>query len=73
MRWKTPTKGSERVIKRFAILPIEAGKETRWLEVCYIKQSWYQPLYVNVDGFWKNIAFVTEEDYDEFHDNLYNL
>lgn len=64
MRWTKPTKGDERIIKRFAIFPILVEREYRWLEWCYIKQTWYHRIFE--DDCWKNIAFVTEEDYDEY-------
>jgi hypothetical protein len=66
---ESATRGSERIIKRFAIIPIYADKEYRWLEWCYIKQCWKEPIYD--DCHWANIAFVTEDEYDNFIYNLY--
>ena len=57
MRYKYPEHNSWRVIKAFAILPIEAGEELRWLETCYILQC-----YSKYRG-WNNIRFTTEENY----------
>ena len=43
--------GQERTIKRFALFPIRAGHEIRWLEKVYIKQYW-------LSGWgWKNSKF----------------
>lgn len=66
MRWKIPSKGDERIIKRFAFLPIEIKTEVRWLELCYIKQEWWEPVFTDKDPYWSNIAFATKEEYDKF-------
>lgn len=45
-----PAENSTRIIKLFAIGPICADKEYRWLEWCYIKQRWIEPRYE--DPYW---------------------
>ena len=70
MRWFAPTRGSTRIIKRFAMLPIEVNKENRWLEWCYIKQEYYVPCYCG-ESYWKPIKFVAEEDYEHYKESLY--
>ncbi len=57
MRVKYPEHNSFRVKKIFAVLPIEAEEELRWLEICYILQC-----YSKYWG-WKNIRFVTKDEY----------
>ncbi len=66
MRWRRPTEGDERIIKRFTFMPIEIKKEVRWLELCYIKQEWWVPMRIDNDPYWRNIAFATKEEYDKF-------
>ena len=57
MRWHTPKDKETRVIKRFALLPIVIKGEVRWLETCYIKQS-YNFILVS----WWNEEFLTKEE-----------
>lgn len=56
MRW---FKGSSRIKKKFAILPIRIDSEVRWLEIVYIYQK--------KDGynFWCDIEFSTKQAYIE--------
>lgn len=56
MRWKRPPRWEDRIVKRFAFLPIEIKGEVRWLETVYLKQT-YHP----VVG-WMNLAFVSREE-----------
>jgi|GEM_PF-3472170 len=45
MRWKKPNiprDGDTRVVKRFALFPIEAAGEVRWLEFVTVQQSYYE-------------------------------
>lgn len=49
MMWHKPYYREERTIKRFAFLPIEAGREVRWLEFVTIRQEYI--------GFWRNMYF----------------
>lgn len=69
MRWKSPTRGNIRIIKRFAIIPIEVKDEVRWLEWCYIKQEYCCGY---CEGWWNSIKFVTEDDYERYKESLYN-
>ena len=57
MRYKYPEHNSYRVIKAFAIFPIEAGEELRWLETCYILRCFSRY------WGWRNIRFTTKEEY----------
>jgi len=54
MRWKRPL-WKDRIVKRFAFLPIEIKGEVRWLEIVYLAQK-YHPV-----AGWMNIAFVSME------------
>ena len=61
MTWnlKKPVEdGDIRYIKRFALFPIRAGFQLKWLEMCYIKQkyclSWYE-------DWWENETFISKE------------
>lgn len=65
MRWKEkpiPKEGSERIVKRFLILPLLLCGEWRWLETAFIKQKF---LYVydgySAFGAWANREFVNEK------------
>ena len=59
MRWKKPRDGDIRVVKYYALFPIEINKEVAWLETCYILQrySWCG---------WQNRSFVTQDDYEKY-------
>ena len=63
MRFKLqpePWLGCERIIKKFAILPIKIDYEIRWLETVTIKQKYaYHLSYV--DACWHNICFIDNE------------
>ena len=52
MRWK---KKYNRVIKRFAFLPIRVGDEYRWLETVYIRQT--------RRAEWVNVMWISKEEY----------
>lgn len=58
MRWRKLRSGDTRVIKRFAIFPISAGGEVRWLEWVTIRQYAY-----DVDYYffpWHNAEFIDD-------------
>lgn len=57
MRWKVKTNkiGDKRIVKRFAIFPIEAGGSVRWLEFVMIEQILASDAY---DLVWKNNRFI---------------
>ena len=57
MRWKRPPRWADRIVKRFAFLPIEIHGEVRWLETVYLTQT-HHPI-----AGWENLAFVSKEDY----------
>ena len=57
MRWRVPIRGDDRIVKRFAFLPITLYGEVRWLEIVYLKQA-YSPI-----AGWIDIDFVSKEDY----------
>lgn len=50
MRWIGKIYGEQRIIRRFAIFPIKANSEWRWLEFVKIRQTWY-------GGSWHNDWF----------------
>lgn len=61
MRWK---RIHSRVIRRFALFPIEIDEEFRWLEVVYIWQRLrWTPYSVFYDYKWENKEFVDKEFY----------
>ena len=50
MRWNKPIYGETREISQFAIIPVLAGYEWRWLELVVIEQRY--------NGFrWENMRF----------------
>lgn len=52
-----------RCVKRFALLPITIGDETRWLEVVYIRQ-WRCS---DMTFFpWVNCEFIDKETYKKW-------
>ena len=59
-----------RVIKRFALFPVRAGNEVKWLETYYILQRFYS-LWHEIG--WENIKFVTQQDYCDFESKIKNL
>jgi hypothetical protein len=59
MRWAKPKSGDVKIKKKFAILPITAGDEIRWLEFVTVKYKYCYDKY-NVLG-WHKICFVDEE------------
>lgn len=59
MRW---IKKRRRYVKRFTIFPIKIDDETRWLETVYLRQRFDE--WVFPRGQWKNIEFVTKEEYE---------
>ena len=58
---------SPRIIKRFALFPIKIKNEIRWMEVCYIKQLYWE---LWDEYGYENIEFVTKEQYDEYNSNI---
>ena len=59
MRWTRSLRWADRIVKRFAFLPITIKGEVRWLETVYLAQ-----IHNPVAG-WLNLAFVSKEDYKE--------
>lgn len=57
MRW---FKGSSRIKKKFAILPIRIDSEVRWLEIVYIYQKKER---IHGYDFWCDIGFSTKQAY----------
>lgn len=62
MRWVRP---EWRIVKRFAIFPIEIDDEIRWLETVYIHQHYGEGGLLNLVGWW-NKKFVSREDYETY-------
>ena len=58
MRFTTNYHGQVRYIKRFALFPIKVDNEIRWLETCYLRQTWHESYCA-----WLNNEFVTEGVY----------
>lgn len=60
MEWNKPDNGDERIVKRFALLPIRIYKNVKWLKMCYIRQ-----VYIERYGYslWNNLSFVTKDEY----------
>jgi hypothetical protein len=58
MRWKLPKTGDIRIITKFALFPIKANGEKRWLETVRIKQRCWRGASGTV--YWDNVAFVDE-------------
>jgi len=56
--------GEERIITKFAIIPITLydGSETRWFEKIKVKQrwSWHNNLAAGGFYYWKNIEFIDD-------------
>ena len=50
MRWLGNLCGDERTVKKFALFPIEANGEWRWMEFVTIHQTWR-------GGWWHNDWF----------------
>ena len=70
MTWRAKSKYIDtfkriKYIRRFALLPIRAGDEWKWFEVCYI-QKFYHYSYISNRGRWINNRFVTKKIYDEY-------
>jgi hypothetical protein len=61
MKWKNPNPkdGDVRIIKRFALFPINTPHETRWLEFVRIEQRYEG--YNWADDGWQNTQFIDSE------------
>ena len=57
MRWYEPKSGDRKVKRKFALLPITIGKETRWLEWVKI-QYWFSDRDRVIDSFTHK-AYIT--------------
>lgn len=59
MRWRNPQKGDYRIIETFLLFPRTIDEETRWFEICYIKQRY--------NGYlWYDWLFVEKCDYENY-------
>lgn len=67
MRFKKVQHGDERIIRRFALLPVEVGNEYRWLEFIYYRQV-YLPKdqkngFMYEGGYcWKTTNLITNPE-----------
>ena len=61
MRWRNKQRGDKRYIKRFAILPVSIGEETRWLEIVYIEQVVVRGVFI--DCYWEDNRFLSRSEY----------
>lgn len=55
--------GATRIIKRFALFPIDIHPITVWLETCYIEQKRYEGMggeEVYISDYWANEKFVSK-------------
>lgn len=71
MRWivkedKFPNPNEIRIVRKFAILPIQINAEKRWLETVYIKQQYEQGMFAFSPWEWNNKKFVSSIDYDSY-------
>lgn len=63
MRWMKKDKGNldYKIVKRFALFPIQVKNEYRWFETCYIVKerwfSWYE-------SGWINKSWTDKETYE---------
>jgi len=63
VKFKRPTDGDTRVVKKFAIIPITIDEETIWLETVYILQV-YVSIYARTFLNWNDTEFVSKEVYE---------
>lgn len=61
MRWKAPGDGDVKIKKKFALLPITIGKETRWLEWVNIKYVYHESILLFDYNYWVPKEFIDEE------------
>ena len=68
MRWR---KKYNRIVKRFAIFPVETftegggcDREYRWLETVYLQQ--HRDYLFGMFPFWKTTSFVSENIYNRY-------
>ena len=64
MKWisrKIPSLGDTRIITKFALLPITAGGETRWLQSVRIEQTLEENGTYGVDTVWDNTRFIDDK------------
>lgn len=59
MRMKLEKDGDTRIIKKFLLLPEEAGDERRWLEFVKIKQK-FVVWDLRHPGDWENMVFIDD-------------
>jgi len=51
------------IVKRFALLPIRIGFETRWLEFIYLYRRYG-------DGKWRNVSFWSADTYEKHKETM---
>ena len=65
MRWNEPKSGDIKTKKKFAILPIEANGEVRWLEQVVVKYQFFDNQVVKYKGkFYRVIGWLPIEFID---------
>lgn len=60
MKFYTHEHNDIRIIKKFALLPIQIDKEVRWFEKVLVMQE-----YQNIGfpfNYWDNVCFMKEEE-----------
>lgn len=54
MRWHEPNHLEQRIVRKFLLLPMKIGRETRWLEWATVRQKYDW-------SNWMNVEFIDEE------------
>lgn len=57
MRWSYPKDGERRTISKFLIVPVQVGREMRWLEWATMEQRYIVGLY---SCFWHTERFIDD-------------
>ena len=56
-----PEDGQERIIHKFALIPINIGRQTRWLERVSVKQKFkIKNTYAEKWARWINVEFIDD-------------
>jgi hypothetical protein len=51
--------GDKRIVRRFLLIPITIGDETRWLESASFVEEWQKPEFY--DGMWVPVEWKENE------------
>lgn len=61
--------GTERVVRRFAIIPMVVDNVIKWMRPVYILQKYLIDNHANT-CYWMDLAFVTRADYKAFKEKV---